>query len=308
MSYFLIPAVFALIVKIMIFIFAAKTGLRNSLLFVFIVTYAIHNVWEITVLLSPYLSNDLSFFIMRIYYVTSFLLTGLACSLALRISEVPKSGYFKKLELVTWVSTSIGILLSLFSNMIITGVEPLTYSMTALRGPAYIFFAASCSLALIIGLTSLIIESLNSDSERQRKRTLGMLIAFTPMVVAAIGVILLMHYNYQINATMVLPITSTLFLVILTWSERKHRLTGLRHIIPFTHEFRVSNELRDTFNSFAANEISFTDANDKIQTLLLSYSYEKHKGNKKLIAKTLQIPRSTLYTKLDKYKIGIEDF
>ena len=106
-----------------------------------------------------------------------------------------------------------------------------------------------------------------------------MLSAYIPLVAIALTVLFLMNVGLKINATGLLPISTALFVWILVYSERRHRLTDIRRVVPGTRENKVTQQLQEVFTKYAAGEMGYQDASNEIELLLLAYSYDKHSGN-----------------------------
>jgi len=304
MNFYVIPVIVALFVKILALVIAKRSGIRTQYLYAFIGTFAVHNLCELFLFINGNHADPTTDLILRFYYAITFILVAYACSCALEVSNVDKKQFTKFIEKYVWLGAIAGALLSLISDQIITGAKPLSYTVTAIKGSNYWFFQVISAVALSNGAYALTREAQTATLKMQKSRCIKMLVAYIPILVGSLGVLVLMRNGFQVNATMVLPVTSIFFLGFLVYSERQHRLTDIRRLIPGTHENRIMDELHQAFAKYAAKEVGYQDAKATIDALLVSYAYDKHEGNVTHAADFMQVPRSTLYTIMGRLKIS----
>jgi len=304
MNFYILPAAVALIANLFVLVIARRAGVRTDYLYSLIVTFAAHNICELLLFLNHAESNGLTVYILSAYYATTFGLVAAACSCALKVAEIPKDSIARKLENLVWVAAGAGVILSLFTNQIVNGVAELSYSSTAIKGNSYWLFQVTAAISALFSITALIYGFFIAADKRQKVRCLSMLGAYIPLVVGALTILSLMTAGFKVNATGVLPIATALFICILVYSERRHRLTDIRRVVPGTHENKVTLELQEAFAKYAAGEVGYQDSTNKIESLLLEYSYEKHSGNVLQTAKFMKVGRSTLYKKMQKHNLG----
>lgn len=311
MSLYLLPVVIALLIKVAIFVFVKRAGIKTQHLYGFLVMFAVHNICELGVLLTPPDQAAMISVGMRMYYAATFLLASYGLTCVLKIAMVSDDDGTKFIEKAIWLGALSGAVLSVLTDTIAKGYIQLSYTATVLKGLAYWLFQLNNSIALLTILFVLAREAFYGATKAQRVRCLRMLIAFFPMIVASLSILGLMQYGYQISAAMVIPFASTWFLITLVYSEREHRLTEIRRMIPGTQESKERSELNkvkasmhQVFSDFAVGDASFTETTDRIDSLLLAYSYEKYGGNVQQTAKFIGLGRSTLYKKMEKHDIG----
>lgn len=304
MNFYILPALVALFGNLVVIFIARRAGIRTDYLYSLVVIFATHNVCELLLFLNFSQPNGLTVHFLSVYYAITFVLIATACSLAFKVAEITKNDFLNIVEKLIWVGAGIGLFLSLFTEEIVSGVRDLSYSSTAIKGDSYWLFQLTSAVTAIGSAAALFKGQLVATDSRQKTRCLFMLSAYIPLVVGALSVLFMMNMGLQINATGILPITISLFIWILVYSERRHRLTDIRRVVPGTRENKVAQQLQEVFTKYAAGDMGYQDASNEIELLLLAYSYDKHSGNVLQTAKFMKVGRSTLYKKMQKHSMG----
>ena len=304
MNLYFLPALIALFGNLVVIFIARRAGIRTDYLYSLVVIFAVHNVCELLLFFNFSLSNGLTLHFLSAYYAITFVLIAAACSLAFQVAEIKKNDFLYIVEKLIWVGAGIGLFLSLFTNEIVAGVSELSYSSTAIKGESYWLFQLTSALTAIASAAGLCKGLIVAKDSRQKVRCLFMLSAYIPLVLGALTVLFMMNLGFKINATGVLPASIALFIWILVYSERRHRLTDIRRVVPGTKENKVTQQLQEVFAKYAAGEVGYQDSTNEIESLLLAYSYDKHSGNVLQTAKFMKLGRSTLYKKMQKHNMG----
>lgn len=306
MNFYFLPALVALLGNLFILIMARRAGIRTNYLYSLVVVFTAHNICELLLFLNFSLSdaNDLTLYLLKIYYAITFALIATSCSLAFQVAEVAKNDFLNISEKIVWFGAGIGIVLALITNEIVVEATELSYSFTAMKGDSYWLFQLTAGFTALASAAALFKGLIVAQEKRQKVRCVFMLSAYIPLVAIALTVLFLMNMGLKINATGLLPISTALFVWILVYSERRHRLTDIRRVVPGTRENKVTQQLQEVFTKYAAGEMGYQDASNEIELLLLAYSYDKHSGNVLQTAKFMKVGRSTLYKKMQKHSMG----
>ena len=305
MNFYFLPALIALLGNLVVLFVARRAGIRTDYLYPLVVIFALHNVCELFLFFKfSQPSNDLTVYILSAYYAITFVLIAVACSLAFQVAEISKNDFLNIVEKLIWVGAGIGLFLSLFTNEIVAGVSELSYSSTAQKGESYWLFQVTSAVTALASASALCKGLILAEGSRQKTRCLFMLSAYIPLVLGAITVLFMMNVGIKINATGILPASIALFIWILVYSERRHRLTDIRRVVPGTRENKVALQLQEVFAKYAAGDVGYQDAANEIESLLVAYSYDKHSGNVLQTAKFMKLGRSTLYKKMQKHNMG----
>ncbi|MFT6005823.1 MAG: hypothetical protein ACI9SX_000794 [Pseudoalteromonas tetraodonis] len=299
----LLPVTAALIIKGTILLVAKRAAIKTEYLFAFIATFAVHNLCEVLVIFDA-VDGTANMLLYRVYYAITFVLIAYACSMGIEIGNARRYWPFLLVEKLIWAASFIGVIFSLFTPKILMGLTSLGYSYTAIRGDSYALFLVTAVLAMVFGIMGIASGLTSANDERQRQRSVMALIAFFPIVFAALGVLGMMSVGININGLVALPLGSALFLSILVYSERKHGLTDIKKLLPGTNEKKVIARISALFSEYALGNSDYYPAIDEIERLMVSYAHDKHEGNIMRTAKHMGVSRSTLYKKMSKHKVG----
>lgn len=305
MNLYLAPVALALTLKLAALFVAHRSSLDTKFLYLQIWALALHNVSEFTLLaLGPTMGHASE--LLRFYFVCTFLLLGASTSCAVSVARARDGDLVKFFEQYIWLGVATGIALTLLTDLIVAGATQLSYTITAVKGPGYWIFQVTSLFAISTIMFALIRESRTTTVERQRIRCNRMLIAYGPLVVSAIGLLVVMSQGYKVNATLILPITSSFFLCYLVYSERAHRLTTIRKFVPGTLENKTMEKLYQVFEKYANGEVDYNSSTGRIEKMMLTYAYIRNDKNMRKTADFLGIGRSTLYSRMDKYGLKEE--
>ena len=306
MNFFVIPVLVALFVKLAAIIFASTSGIRSKGLFIFIGGLAFHNLCELGVFLAQGEPGVYAQTVMRAYYGVSFILVALACSWSMEVASLKSDPTIKVIVQVVWLGAICGAILVVTTNLIVAGAQSFTVTMTAIRGEYYAFFRIVAATALVTSGYILIRGIVEAGYEHERARCWRMLIAYTPLVLGALTILVLMNYDMQINAVAILPIASTFFLLVIIYSERKHSMTDMRRLIPGTKERQIMDSIQEEFLNYS-NEMQYDESIKKIQKLMVEYAFEKNDHKVKPTAEAIGMGKTRLYKMIDDHSITRPD-
>jgi hypothetical protein len=199
------------------------------------------------------------------------------------------------------------VALVLATDLIVSGSTPLSYILTATRGPLYWIFQLLSIVLLTSILAQLFTAYFKADTHIVEIRIAYTAMALVPLFVTMLLVFILMNLGVLINATVLLPFATTLFLIITLASEYQHKLTDVRRFLPFSDERRTSNEIMEIFSSYARDDANYRDSISEIERLLVLHKLNKADGNASLTAEQMGMPRSSLYSIFNRLKIKVRD-
>lgn len=296
----LLPATISLLVKFLVLWFSLNTiALRKPSIFIGLVfVSALHNVIEI-VILSQFLAGFTSVIAVKFYYVIASALVAYFAAFAIDICRIRANALYLGI-VVIWGVLS---LLVLFTDSVVAGVTSIGYSVTAVRGGSYWTFQLF-ALAMLLGTVLFLIAGYSlADSALSKRRAKYALIALSPPMLVGFSVIVLMLAGVQINATMVLPLSVTLFIIIILLTEPRHNLEDLPRFLPFSAERKVLMIVQRVLSDYALGNLSYKDATTEFQRVLVQYKHEQLGGNVAKTAAEIDMPKSSLYRLLKKMDI-----
>lgn len=166
-----------------------------------------------------------------IYFITMTILVHLALVAGF---DVHRYWFYRILTATFYSLTSMMVMIVLFTNKVVVGFRytpEITIGLpyTSIHGPWYTSFMFMVIAGIVVLIVALTYGSIRQSTPRQRMRSRWLLFALTPLVLAASAVIpkLLGFYSAPFNATVILPMASTLFLLITVYATHQHQLFGL---------------------------------------------------------------------------------
>jgi DNA-binding NtrC family response regulator len=103
-----------------------------------------------------------------------------------------------------------------------------------------------------------------------------------------------------------IPIATTIFLVVILRMERSHKLTDMRMLIPGSEESKVLGELMAAFSNYSIYGENHKETLNEIERALVIYKHTAMANMKTSeIAKEMGMPRPTLYSIYN--RLGLKD-
>jgi DNA-binding protein Fis len=211
--------------------------------------------------------------------------------------------------LVTLCTSLSGLML--FTDSIVAGQYSIGYTMTAIKGALYWFFAAYIFFALLSNFVVIFYGHRTAKSQIDSVRCTYSLLALAPVMLVFIAAIILKVADIEINATGLVPIATTLFLGIILKTESKHKLSDLRRLMPLSPERQTSDNFMSLLDSYIqSSERSnvYKELQAGIEKEIIMYSIKKCDGN---ISKTTRMMglknRSTLYSMMTRLDINLKE-
>lgn len=211
MEWYALPALVALLLKLWLLVHARHRSWLGGAWIGFVAVFAVHNAVELTVLLKP--SGLVNFdLLIRTYYVCTALVLVYGLHYVTDRSEATQR-YLVSVFSAIVTLLSVGLMAS---NMIVSGVTDLVHSLQADRGAAFGVFPAfviATLTALVAVLRINYVRYSNTHPAKQAELRLAA-IALTPLLLVTMIVSALLDTEYRINAAVLVPMASTLFLMI----------------------------------------------------------------------------------------------
>ncbi|MFT6724623.1 MAG: hypothetical protein ACJARN_001489, partial [Arenicella sp.] len=172
MNVYVFPALTALLINFTVVCAAFRGQKKTSFFIPLVIGFSLLNLCEIVAFQLLGKPEYLDYAI-RIYYVAAVLSLSLVC---LYSAEVSKLKHKLLLLAVSLVVASFTIL-TLFTDLVITGVRPIDYAVTAIRGPAYELFQFFGLSMLSIICSMLVYGYRKAETHQQQIKCAGTLLA-----------------------------------------------------------------------------------------------------------------------------------
>ena len=309
MSLYIVPALFALLIKVGVLAISAKGAIKSPVFFTMVLLFACHNMAEVLGIIE-YFNGAQQTQILRWYYLMT--VGALAAMLVYSADIYGIKRKFGEVKANVFAGLVIAIVMSLgslimFTDLIIAGSRSLRYTMTVIGGDYYWLFIGNSIITFPLIVYFLIDGYRKAQSHQEEIGCAYSLFALAPIVITSVGLMALMGLGAKINATAIIPISTALFLLIILKTERQHRLTDIRRHIPGSLERRTSGQIMEIFNEYACDKINYRDGMAEIEKLLVLHKHDKNGGNVTTTASSMEIPRSSLYSIFRRLDIELKE-
>lgn len=299
MTWYLLPAALAMMIKLwLLFTLKLRAGVGVRWMG-FVAIFCVQNLSELLLLSAGFNHQASTGFFMRCYYACVCIVI-VYCY----IYVMNEKDYIWQ-KLICWFVCLVCVLFVLgifFSDLIITGYTYLPYSVTATKGDLYFLFRIFALLFFLMLFTTIINNYVNAKAIEQKVHYFYTLLAFLPLTIICSAVVFLMAMDFNINAIMLLPVASTLFLIISLKGESSTTLPfDWRSWLPLSLEHRLRGKLRAAEQKYINKSSSHQETMMQIEKALLEYQRDKHGGSIAKASKTIGIMRSTFYSKMNRF-------
>lgn len=305
-----LPAFISLIFNLVILAHLFRGGRVSKLFLWLIIIFACHNAIEFIGFINGvsteagHQSIELMF---RLYYgATIFVILAMF----LHATSVSKTNS----NLVTIIFSLSAFLISfclLFTDLIVSGYYSIGYSVSAEKGPLFQLFSFYVFVALFGGAYVTFKGYRTAASQIESVRCFLSLMALAPMTLVCVMSMLFKILDLPVNATGLIPIATTLFLIIVLKTESKHRLSDLRRVMPLSLERQTTARMMDLLDEYIQNQNQkdvYKDLQAGIEKEIINYSLEKCDNNVTATSKMMGLKnRSTLYSMMNRLGIDISN-
>jgi hypothetical protein len=272
-----LPAIVALGFKGAVYAYAhfSKThNFHTRLYLLALFALSIQNISEIAHFYTLHVRGTLPYFEVTLFYASSIAALALFFHLAIAISFNQPLGK-KTSSLVSWIYV-YGLLLEallfltpwLISGYTHIGESVTGYSVTRIPGPLYIAFEIYA-----IGISVSVLGMLGYGAKRQdtaykRTKAVTMLFAIVPMVLVVVAVLGSLHFGYKLfNASFLMPIAITFFLVVTAYAIHQYRLFDIEFYIPWSKVRKRKTAFYDRIRGMIAEIADLGSVNQVVSRL-----------------------------------------
>lgn len=293
MTWFAVPALVALLIKLFLIVGKRKLIVENQLWFYFVVIFAINNCAELLVLCSPDIST--APILSKAYHPTAIAVLFYCLIYSMGSAKSALDKFVSTAAALSALMLSIGIMLT---DYVVVGGTSFGNFVTAVRGDYYHLFSAYVLVMCLLIVVVLLRNFFFSKIESKKIEALWVAIALTPSLIITSTCVVLLYFQFNFNVLFLTPIGSTLFLVVtlLSYSNGLNRKDP-RKFIPFTREFKLSRAVSRAENGFLTRDLTLSEASNEFEKALLSYVSEREVGNITKIAERAGLARSSMYQK-----------
>lgn len=298
----------AILLQCLILTFMKKKEIGTRYLYALAILFLVSNIIIFCGFFVPRTTTNIEI-LLRLFYAALSLLFACFLSHAIEVGKTKENGFARQIENGVWIVAFCTAILSIFTDEILTGYRPMSFTATAIQGDMYWVFRTHLVMALLTAGTVLVRQWMHLRDHTKKMHCLFILIAYVIIIFSVLIVTALMQYGVEVNLDTTFPLFSTLSLSLIVYGDFKYGWVSESKLFQKQHETSDVDQksditqLENIFTRYTESKLSFNEASEKIDYLLLSHAYNKHDGNMLKTAQAMGLGRSTLYKKVRKHKL-----
>lgn len=296
----LLPALLAIVIKIVIFIRYGESLLHNNInLALFLITACFLNLIELLGYEDNYQGNTM-LVILLAYYCCAALLTHSYLNLAISFS-----GFNWRLPMVRRVlnaSLALMVLNIIFNRHLIAGAEYADIAITRVAGSTYWIVQAYLVLGIMLGTTVLVRGYLSLNSNHARQRCLVMLLSTLPPIIVTLAILGCMAAGSTVTAAQFMPVAITMMLGMIIYAEEKTGLFKLLTMVPYSRERKLHKQVLEKLTNCISinddpqseNALNLKQMMREFEGNIVEHTVGYYSGNQKMAAQALGVSEATI--------------
>jgi len=300
MEMLLLPALLAIVIKIVIFIRYGESLLHNNInLALFLITACFLNLIELFGYEDYYQGNTM-LVILLAYYCCAALLTHSYLNLAISFS-----GFNWRLPMVRRVlnaSLALMVLNIIFNRHLIAGAEYTDIAITRVAGSTYWIVQAYLVLGIMLGTTVLVRGYLSLNSNHARQRCLVMLLSTLPPIIVTLVILGCMAAGSTVTAAQFMPVAITMMLGMIIYAEEKTGLFKLLTMVPYSRERKLHKQVLEKLTNCISinddpqseNALNLKQMMREFEGNIVEHTVGYYSGNQKMAAQALGVSEATI--------------
>lgn len=305
MTWVMMPAVVGMCIKLWVLIAVKQSTWMNGALIGFVSVTVVQNLNELLLFHAFNLNWDTNFLI-RSYYLCTIWAMVYGFYYLMDLSKYPLVKYVAIVILIAAISLTM---LLLFTDIVVAGSIRLSYVATAIKGSNYWTYQLFTLVTISGWIGCLILNYRNAVKPKDEVRHFYTLIGLAPLALVSLILLVLIGAGWPLNATIILPLASTLFLLVTIRGMSLHdKHQDIRSLLPFSLENLIFNKINKANTQYAFENMSHKELMTTIERAAIEYKLRKNNGNVSKTAKSMKVERSTLYNKFKVLNIDITNF
>jgi len=251
--------------------------------------------------------------LIRLFYAVCFVSSACILSHALAVLKVEEISFLPKIESSVWFLALFGLILSLASDEIVSGYTfRTTVGITATKGDLYWIFLLQTMLVLIASFGAALWKSLNPSDMANKPFIRSVLLAYALLLMGCLIMLFAFRYGLLTSVPLLYPLVISLFAIVLIIGELRHQKLSAKEDLlnagsSLPQNLTTDELLSETLSGYKNGKYTLTQAMERFDYMLVSYTYNKHNGNMSHTAKATGLGRSTLYKKVQKHNLKTKD-
>jgi len=301
-SQFTFYYIIAISIQVSLYIFMRRRETGTRYLYSLLILQITQNLILFSAFFVPHNNVNVEI-LLRFFYAASSLTAATLLSYAIEVCTVKTNDFIRQIENGVWIVAFCIAILSVFTDQILVGHLPLSFTATAIKGDIYWAFRTHIIFALLTACITLAREWLYTSDQTRKTHCLLIFTAYFSTTLFAVIITVLMQEGVPINVDTTLPFTTTFATCLIVYADFKYGWRAIEKNIPESLETSESDQFNDIFTKYSQGKYTFNEAMEKVDLLLLMHAYNKHNGNMMKTSKAMGLGRSTLYKKVQKHKL-----
>lgn len=297
MTWFMLPAGIALFLKWWILFNSYTQEWVNKSWLSFVAVLAMLNFSELLIY-AGYFSGQSLNLLLKSYYVCC--VTGLVYG----YFYVKDSTNYSVQKYLSFAISATGIVLIpiiLFSDTVVGGYAENTVPVAAIKGKLFWTFEIFTLLSVVASVSTLFYNYAKSKDPIQQIAYAYTIAGLLLLAVSVLTIIVLMILGINANGTGIIPIATTLFLLITVKGKNTHLIAkDPRKLNPLSAESAMAKQIEWAQTQMALNKVGLKEAVTNIEAALIHYKLDKNDGNISETARQFGVARSTINKKLER--------
>jgi hypothetical protein len=266
-TFFALPAIFGLVTKAVMFLYARWTSVHNTqtrLYLATLISLAVYNLFEISLFVNHQdgVMTSAIEYTMRSLATIIYLIVAIVFHLSL-VTALPRNsarGNLTKAGIaMVYAPTLILEVLLWCSSLLIVQFIPMSYTYTRVAGPLYFLFEIYTGVYLSAAIALFLYGAYTHPLATRRAQNKLLLIGFSPLVLLGLTIIGLQHFGFRgFNATATVTLALTFFLAFGAYATHQRRLYDIEFFIPWSNTRRRKTAFYDRLRAAIA-EIAHID-------------------------------------------------
>jgi DNA-binding protein Fis len=300
MEMLLLPALLAIVIKIVIFIRYGESLLHNNInLALFLIAACVLNLIELFGYEDNYQGNTM-LVILLAYYCCAALLIHSYLNLAISFSGF--NWHLPMVRRVLNASLALMVLNIIFNRHLIAGVEYTDIAITRVAGSTYWIVQAYLVLGIMLGTTVLVRGYLSLNSNHARQRCFVMLLSTLPPIIVTLAILGCMAAGSIVTAAQFMPVAITLMLGIIVYAEEKTGLFKLLTMVPYSRERKLHKQVLEKLTNCISinadpqseNSLNLKQMMREFEGNIVEHTVGYYSGNQKMAAQALGVSEATI--------------
>ncbi|OMH30314.1 helix-turn-helix domain-containing protein [Motiliproteus sp. MSK22-1] len=304
MEIYILPSMIALMIKFWLLAHTWHVLLKSDKnLGLFFIALLFLNLCELFgfILFFDDMLNALN--ILLLYYVSLFFVITSFINLSAFLSGCK----FLYKPILYYLVMGVFSALLFSSDLFVSGVESIGYSVTRIPGEYYWIIQLYIVCGLLLAMFMLIAGVFRQKNYFFSRRCLILIIGFLPTILSSFVIMILMNLGYKINATMLIAITVSFFLIfynrMIVAGDKVAQFKLLRKV-PFTEErrqFKASHALviETLTQAHYQQPMQLKEKLQQLEEQIIELAVHTSDGNQTRAAEQLGISKSNLNRKLN---------